>query len=47
VLILFSVIVSGLFFKVYLTSVWCFFAALISVVIYWILNGENKASPAQ
>jgi hypothetical protein len=47
VLILFSVIVSGLFFKVYLTSVWCFFAALISVVIYWILSGENKASPAQ
>ena len=24
-------------FREYLTSVWCFFAALISVVIYWII----------
>ncbi|HPF02744.1 MAG TPA: hypothetical protein P5180_12840 [Bacteroidales bacterium] len=46
VLILVSVIVSGIFFRVYLTSVWCFFAALISVVIYLILRVENRASTA-
>ncbi|MCU0456644.1 MAG: hypothetical protein MUE74_10110 [Bacteroidales bacterium] len=40
-LILISVIVSGIFFKVYLTSVWCFFAALISLVILWIIK-EDK-----
>lgn len=42
ILILISVIVSGIFFKVYLTSVWCFFAALISLVILWIIKEENK-----
>lgn len=41
-LILFSVIVSGIFFKVYLTSVWCFFAALISLVIIWIIMEDQK-----
>jgi len=36
-LIVASYFVSALFFSQYLTSVWCFFAAVISVVIFWIL----------
>jgi len=42
VLIFLSLVVSGIFYKEYLTSVWCFFAALISVVIFWILKVENR-----
>ena len=38
ILIAVSCIITGIFFAQYLTSVWCFFAALISVVIYWILR---------
>jgi len=37
-----SCIVSVLFFTQYLTSVWCFFAAIISGVIYWILRDTKK-----
>jgi hypothetical protein len=37
-----SCLVTVIFFKQYLTSVWCFFAALISGVIYWILNDSLK-----
>jgi len=33
-----SCLITGIFFKEYLTSVWCFFAALISIVIYWIIT---------
>lgn len=33
-----SCLISGIFFTEYLTSVWCFFAALISIAIYWILS---------
>jgi hypothetical protein len=33
-----SCLITGIFFKEYLTSVWCFFAALISIVIYWIVT---------
>ena len=32
-----SCLVTIIFFTQYLTSVWCFFAALISAVIFWIL----------
>ena len=32
-----SCLITIIFFTQYLTSVWCFFAALISAVIYWIL----------
>ena len=32
-----SCLITGIFFREYLTSVWCFFAALISVVIYRII----------
>jgi len=32
-----SCLVTGIFYKEFLTSIWCFFAAIISVVIYWII----------
>ena len=37
-----SCILTVIFFKQYLTSVWCFLAAIISGVIYWILNDLQK-----
>ena len=37
-----SCLVSAYFFTQYLTSVWCFFAALISMVIFWILSDSKK-----
>ena len=37
-----SCFVTGIFYTQYLTSVWCFFAALISVVIYWILTDAKS-----
>jgi hypothetical protein len=42
ILMTFSCILTIIFFKQYLTSVWCFFAALISGVIYWILKDLQK-----
>jgi hypothetical protein len=36
-----SCAVTALFFTQYLTSVWCFFAAIISGVIYWILRDSK------
>ena len=41
-LMFFSCVVTAIFFRQYLTSVWCFFAALISGVIYWILSDSKK-----
>ena len=41
-LMTFSCLVTGIFYTQYLTSVWCFFAALISGVIFWILHEEKK-----
>jgi hypothetical protein len=38
VLMFLSCLVTAIFFVQYLTSVWCFFAALISGVIFWILS---------
>ena len=35
-------IVSYIFYHGYETSVWCYFASLISLVIYWILYQNNK-----
>jgi len=43
VLMFFSCLVTAIFFTQYLASVWCFFAALISGVIYWILR-DSKIS---
>ena len=37
-----SCFISTLFFMQYLTSVWCFFAAFISVAIFWILKNSKK-----
>ncbi len=42
VLMFLSCLVTAIFFRQYLTSVWCFFAALISGVIYWILLDAKK-----
>jgi len=39
VLIAVSCLTTSIFFAQYLTSVWCFFAAFISIVIFWILGG--------
>ena len=41
-LMTFSCIVTIIFFRQYLTSVWCFFAAIISGVIFWILNDLKR-----
>jgi hypothetical protein len=50
ILVLLSCLITGVFYKEFLTSVWCFFAALISVVIYVIVNPshveEGEADPA-
>jgi hypothetical protein len=43
ILMIFSCLVSAIFFTQYLTSVWCFFAALISGVVYWILSDSRSA----
>lgn len=42
ILVFFSCLVTGIFYREYLTSVWCFFAALISVVIYYIVARESS-----
>jgi len=41
-LMLFACIITVLFFTIYLTSVWCFFAALISAVVIWVLKYPEK-----
>jgi hypothetical protein len=42
VLMFLSCLVTAIFFTQYLTSVWCFFAALISGVIFWILSDSKR-----
>jgi hypothetical protein len=42
ILMFLSCLVTAIFFTQFLTSVWCFFAALISGVIFWILR-DSKA----
>jgi hypothetical protein len=37
-----SCLITDIFFSQYLTSVWCFFAAIISIAIYWILRGTRN-----
>ncbi len=37
-----SFLISIIFFTRYLTSVWCFFAAVISFVIYYIIRDEHR-----
>ena len=47
ILITVSYLVTGIFFAQYLTSVWCFFAALISMAIYWILSESQATVPSE
>ena len=42
ILMFISCAVTALFFTQYLTSVWCFFAALISGVVFWILRDAKR-----
>ena len=42
ILMTLSCLVTAIFFTQFLTSVWCFFAALISVVVFWILNDSKR-----
>ena len=42
ILMFFSCVVTAIFFTQFLTSVWCFFAALISGVIFWILRDSKR-----
>ncbi len=41
ILMTFSCVVTGIFFTQFLLSVWCFFAALISGVVYWIVSDSH------
>ncbi|OGS21795.1 MAG: hypothetical protein A2252_06615 [Elusimicrobia bacterium RIFOXYA2_FULL_39_19] len=41
-LMLLSGVVTVIFFTQFVTSVWCFFAALMSVVIYYIIKSSKK-----
>lgn len=36
-------IITGIFYTEFLTSVWCFFAAAVSVVVYWIVGNKKQA----
>lgn len=44
VLMFLACTITAIFFTQYLASVWCFFAALISAVIFWILRDSKKIS---
>lgn len=49
VLMFVSCLITGVFYLEFLTSVWCFFAALTSLMIIWILQGTRTVrslSPA-
>jgi hypothetical protein len=37
-----SCLITAIFFTQYLISVWCFFAALISGVIFWLLRDAKR-----
>ena len=45
VLMFISCLITGIFYKEYLTSVWCFFAAIISAVILWIIKHDGQPVP--
>ncbi len=42
ILMFLSCLITAIFFTQYLISVWCFFAALISGVIFWILRDSKR-----
>lgn len=37
-----SYIATAFFYSEYITSVWCYFAALLSITVYWILYGHQQ-----
>ncbi len=37
-----SYVVTAIFFSRYITSVWCFFAAILSIVVYFIISESRK-----
>jgi len=41
-LLLMSFLVSQLFFSVHLISIWCFFAAVLSIMVLWIIMKMNS-----
>ncbi len=43
ILIIVSLAVAVFFYRVHLTSVWCFFAAVISILILWILRFKSTS----
>ncbi len=45
ILMFVACVVSAVFYTKNVTSVWCFFAALLSVVIFWILKSNSKTRP--
>jgi hypothetical protein len=48
VLIAVSCLVAWIFYAQYLTSIWCFFAALISIAIFWIMKDlQDKTNPEE
>jgi hypothetical protein len=38
----FSCAIAAIFYTQYLTSVWCFFAAILSGFVFWIVKGSKK-----
>jgi hypothetical protein len=42
ILMFLSCLITAIFFTQFLTSVWCFFAALLSAVIFWILRDSRR-----
>jgi hypothetical protein len=42
ILMSFSFLITAVFYLQYLASVWCFFSALMSGVIFWILRDAKK-----
>jgi hypothetical protein len=42
ILIIISCLITGIFYREYLTSVWCFFAALISIIVYMIIRESQE-----
>jgi hypothetical protein len=42
VAILLSYAVTLIFYSQYVVSVWCFFAAVLSAIILWIVNGKTE-----
>jgi hypothetical protein len=44
IMLMIAIVVSSIFYKAWFISVWCFFAAFLSVVIFYIIQQANKAA---